>query len=110
MATVNEVLKRLEEYSMQVNSQKSFREQREVDYLGYRITWEGIRPQSNNVQGILDMDRPKTQKQVREFIGMVNYCKNFWSRRSKIMAALTALTGKNIFFLGKAVTRRLSRL
>ena len=93
---------------MQVNPQKSFWGQREVDYLGFRITREGIRPQPNKVQGILDMDRPKTQKQIRGFVGMVNYYRNFWPKRSKIMSPLTALTGKNKIFLW--YTRRLSRL
>ena len=98
LAVVQEVLTRLEDKGMQVNADKSSWAKPEVEYLGFLITREGIKPQRKKIQGILDMSEPKTTKQVRGFIGMVNYYKTLWPRRSKIMSPLTALTGQGTKF------------
>ena len=39
------------------------------------------------------MDTPKNVKQLRGFIGMVNYYCNMWPQRAHILAPLTAKTG-----------------
>ena len=44
------VLKRLLEAGMQVNPLKSFWFQETVDYLGYRISREGIKPQERKIE------------------------------------------------------------
>ena len=98
MKTVDEVLQRLEKYGLQVNPLKSFWAQDQVEYLGFLITRDGIRPQVKKVQGILDMGRPTNTKQLRGFVGMINYYKSLWPRRSHLLAPLTAMTSKNIKF------------
>ena len=98
LVTVEEVLKRLNEKGMQVNAEKSAWAKPEVEYLGFLITRQGIRPQRKKVQGILDIKEPKSTKQVRSFVGMVNYYKSLWPRRSKTLAPLTSLTGKGTPF------------
>ena len=70
---VAEVLKRLSNKGMQINSTKSFWSVSEVDYLCFTITREGINPQWKNVQGTLDLKPPANIRQVRGFVGMVNY-------------------------------------
>ena len=40
--------------------------------MGYLLNRVGVEPQPMKIQGILDMDTPKNQRHVREFIGMVN--------------------------------------
>ncbi len=45
----------------------------EIEYLGYVITREGIKPQSNKVQAILAIQPPTNVKQLRHFLGMVQY-------------------------------------
>ena len=77
MRTVDEVLRRLEEYGMQVNPLKSFWAQDQVEYLGFLITRDGICPQPKKIQGIVDMGRPTTTKHLRGFVGMINYYKNY---------------------------------
>jgi hypothetical protein len=37
----------------------------EVEYLGYIITKEGIKPDPKKVQGIMDMARPTTTTEIR---------------------------------------------
>lgn len=46
----------------------------------------------------MSVAEPKTPKQLRGFVGMVNYYKSLWPRRSATMAPLTELTGKGVPF------------
>ena len=65
------VLQRMKEKDLQINIDKSKFAVQEIDYLGYILTREGIRPQPKKVQGILEMKQPKTPKEFRGFIGTV---------------------------------------
>jgi hypothetical protein len=47
---------------------------------------------SNKVESIKNLMAPKTVKQVRSFLGMVNYFKDMWRHRSHLLAPLTDLT------------------
>jgi hypothetical protein len=55
LADVAEILKRLLEAGMQVNPDKCYFFQTSVAYLGFYITREGIKPQQEKIQGILNM-------------------------------------------------------
>jgi hypothetical protein len=47
--------------------------QQEVDYLGYRLTRNGIGPQPKKIEAIDRILPPATNKQLRRFLGMVNF-------------------------------------
>lgn len=42
---------------------------------------------------------PKTRKQLRHFIGMVNYYRDMWKHRSEALAPLTRLTSNKVKFV-----------
>ena len=48
----------------------------EIPYLGYAIEREGIKPDPQKMQGIMDLGRPSTTTKSRALIGMVNYYRN----------------------------------
>ena len=81
---------------MKVNAQKSFFGQSQLEYLGYWITRDGIQPLPKKLQAIRALMAPKTRKELRRFIGMVNYYRDMWIHRSDILAPLTTLTSKNV--------------
>ena len=43
------------------------------EYLGYLINKKGVRPTMKKVEAITNIYTPKTRKQLRSFIRMVNY-------------------------------------
>ena len=88
------VLARLREAGLKVNATKSFFARTELEYLGYWITRNGIRPTSKKINAISNIAPPKTKKELRSFIGMVNYYRDMWIRRSHVLAPLAALTSK----------------
>jgi hypothetical protein len=86
------VRNRLRTAGLKVNAKKSFFAKGELEYLGYWVTREGISPTTNKVNVISNIATPTTKKELRAFIGMVNYYRNMWIRRSHVLAPLAALT------------------
>ena len=78
LAKVEEVLRRLEKHGMKVNLAKSELVKDKLDYLGYTLTSKGIIPQTKKVEAILCILPPKNKKQLRRFLGMINYYRDMW--------------------------------
>ena len=53
-------------------------------------------PIPKKVEAIQALAVPKTCKQLRQFIGMINFYRDMWQKRSELLAPLTALTSKNV--------------
>ncbi len=66
----------------------------EIEYLGYVLTRDGIKPQSNKVQAILAIKPPTGVRQLRHFLGMVQYYRDLWARPSDMLAPLISLVGE----------------
>ena len=53
-------------------------------------------PIPKKVEAIQAVAVPKTRKQLRQFIGVINFYRDMWQKRSEILAPLTALTSKKV--------------
>jgi hypothetical protein len=91
---LEEVLRQLRDAGLKVNAAKSTFCALELEYLGYVLTRDGIKHQSNKVQAILAIKPPTGVKQLRHFLGMVQYYHDLWARRSDMLAPLTSLVGE----------------
>ena len=87
-------MKIIQTAGLKINPRKSFFAQPELEYLGYWITREGIMPTPQKVQAIQNIAVQTKKKQLRSFIGMINYYRDMWIRRSDILAPLATLTSK----------------
>ena len=92
------VLAKLQKAGLKVNAVKSNFCQPEVEYLGFLITRRGIKPQPKKVEAIHNMAPPKNRKNVRRFLGIVNYYRDMCRKTSEILAPLTRLTSKSVPF------------
>ena len=92
MQHLEQVLTRLAEAGLKINASKSSFCCDELEYLGYLINCKGVRPTLKKVEAISNIATPKTCKQLRSFIGMVNYYRDMWPKRSHLLAPLSALT------------------
>ena len=104
---MEQVLQQLQEANLQVNMNKSCFANIEIKYLGRMVTTKGIRPLADNVEAIQRLQPPKTLRQLRAFLGMVNYYRDMWRRCSHILAPLTKLT-KGAVSSRKAKTTRIN--
>jgi hypothetical protein len=91
---LEEVLRCLRNVGLKVNMEKSTFCALEIEYLRYILTRDGIKPQSNKVQAILVIQPPTNVKELRHFLGMVQYYRDLWERRSKMLTPLTSLVGE----------------
>lgn len=90
------VLQCLEKAGLKVNATKSFFAKGELEYLGYWITGDGIQPTTGKVHAISNIATPKRRKELRQFIGMVNYYRDMWNRQSDVLALLAKLTSRSV--------------
>jgi hypothetical protein len=88
------LLTRLRDAGLKVNAAKSSFCAYEIEYLGYILTRDGIKPQPKKVQAILALNPPDNIKEFRHFLGMVQYYRDMWARRSEMLAPLTDLVKK----------------
>jgi hypothetical protein len=88
------VLIRLQDAGLKVNADKLSFCAHETEYLGYIITRDDLKPQQKKVQAILALKLPTLVKELRTFLGMVQYYRDLWARRSDMLAPLTSLFGE----------------
>ncbi len=70
---IETVLTRLRNARLKVNASQSLFCTHEIKYLGYILIREGIKPQPKKAQAILALNLPKNVKELRHFLGMVQY-------------------------------------
>ena len=57
--------------------------------MGFKLTCKGIQPQREKCTAIGQIAPPKTRKELRRFVGMVNYYREMWVRQCHLLATLT---------------------
>ncbi len=90
---LEEVLRRLRDAGIKVNAEKMTFCALEIEYLGYVLTRDSIKPQSNKVQAILAIKPPTGVRQLQHFLGM-QYYRDLYKRWSKMLTPLTSLVGE----------------
>jgi hypothetical protein len=90
------VLRNLRMAKLQVKLRKCEFHVQETDFLGHRITQEGIETDKTKVQAIRDWPQPKNVKELQSFIGMINYYRRYIQGYASIMVPLFKLLKKDI--------------
>ena len=94
---INEVLARLETAGSQVNMQKIKWAVIQEKCLGHVASTDGHNTAQAKIKGLVVMKEPKNKRQVRRFLGGMNFCRKMWRNRSHALAPLIALAGNASF-------------
>ena len=66
-----------------------------VEYLGHTLTDQGIRPGTDKAKAVAEASVPSSLKQLRSFLGLANYFRQYIPNYSRIASPLHALTQKD---------------
>lgn len=89
------VFDRLRDTNLKVQLDKSEFLCKEVTYLGHTITPEGLKPNTDKIDAILNYPLPKTTTEIKSFLGLIGYYRKFIKDFSKITQPMTACLKKN---------------
>lgn len=95
---LEEVFARLREYGLRLNFSKLLVCPKKLEILGHVVEGTNVMPSPKRLDAISNLLPPKTVKQVRRFLGMVNYFRRFIPNASTVLAPLSNLTKKDVSF------------
>jgi hypothetical protein len=85
------VCERLASFNILINCNKCVFGQREIRFLGHIVSASGIRPTPEKTDAITNFPRPETAKQLRQFLGLINFYRNFIPKAASLQAPLRAV-------------------
>ena len=98
LARLRQVFERLRHTNLKLGADKCTFAAKEVNYLGHRVTEEGLLPDSSLLAAIREIPPPKTATEVRSFLGLAGYYRRYVKSFAAIAAPLHALTRKDVVF------------
>jgi hypothetical protein len=92
---VRKVLNRLQAYQLYLKNSKCDFAAEEIEYLGHKLTKNGITVCENKIAAVRDWPTPKTVGDIRQFLGLSGFYRKFIKGYGQIANPLTALTRKD---------------
>ncbi len=89
------VLSRLQTAGVRLKKPKCVFMATEVEYLGHRITSEGLHPAPDKIKAISEAPKPQNVSQLKSFLGLVSYYSKFLPSMATTLAPLYSLLQKN---------------
>ena len=96
---LEEIFTRLERFGLKMKREKCDFFKKQIQYLGHLITEEGFTPLPEKLESIRKMPRPKSAKEVKQFLGLIGYYRKFVPRFSDLARSLTNLTRHEVEFV-----------
>ena len=98
LSNLERVFIALHEAGLTVKSSKCKFMAPEVNYCGFRINKEGVKPLEENVNAVKNAPPPTNITELRSFLGMVNYYNQYIPRLSTITEPLHMLLRKGVIW------------
>ena len=83
-----ELFRRLADHDLVVSPGKCQFGKTQIEFLGHKVTKDGIKPLPEKVDAINAYPVPSTQDELRRFLGMVNFYNRFIPKAAEIMKPL----------------------
>lgn len=82
--SISDIFKVLEENKLKIQIDKCNFMQKETNFLGHIITKEGLKPNPEKINIIEKIQLPKTEKQIKSFLGITGYYRKFIRDYAKV--------------------------
>ena len=89
------VFKKLREANLKIQLDKCEFLRREVEFLGHVVTPDGIKPNKKKIAAIQKYRIPKTQREIKSFLGLLGYYRKFIKNFAKITKPMTQCLKKD---------------
>ena len=99
LSRLEQILVTLAEVNMKMNPKKCFFGMKEIEYLGFIIGAEGVKPNPNKIEKVVNFQRPTCITQLRSFLGLCSYYRNFVNGFSKTAHPLYQLLKTDADFI-----------
>ncbi|KAL0533833.1 hypothetical protein IC582_028104 [Cucumis melo] len=93
--TLQKLFDRLRKYQLKLNPSKCTFGATSGKLLGFIVSEEGIKVDPDKVRAIMEMPSPKTEKEIRGFLGRLNYISRFISHLTPTCEPIFKLLRKN---------------
>jgi transposase InsO family protein len=90
------VMEALQNAKLQINTRKCDWGMKKISYLGFIVTPNGLQPDPQKVAAVKDWPIPRTQRDVRAFLGLAGYFRRFIDQFAAKTIALTDLTQEGV--------------
>ena len=87
---LRQVFTRFDEYGIVINPQKCVLGVHQLQFLGHSVSENGISPLNAKVKVIRDFPTPTSQRQLRKFLGLVNFYHRFIPHCAQILQPLNS--------------------
>ena len=95
LQNLDKVLTRLESAGIRLKRDKCVFLLPAVEYLGHKISGQGLQPTDEKIQAIKSAPAPQDVTQLKSFLGLINYYSKFLPNLSNTLAPLYRLLQKN---------------
>ena len=95
---LKKAFQRLVENGLTLNKEKCKFGEREITFLGFKISGDGYRPLESKVEAVKNFRKPNTPEEVRSFLGLVNFCAPFIKDLATVSEPLRCLMRKDTKF------------
>ena len=89
------VFSKLRESNFKIQLDKSEFLQKQIEFLGHIVTPDGIKPHTKKIEVIKRYPIPKTQKEIKSFLGLLGYYRRFIQNFAKLTKPMTRCLKKN---------------
>lgn len=95
LVKLKQVFQRLREHNFKIQLDKSEFLKKEVNYLGHVLSDKGVQPNFDKIRVIKKFPIPKTQKEIKSFLGLLGYYRKFIPDFAKLTKPMTKCLKKN---------------
>ena len=93
------VLKRLTQHGLRIKLEKCTFLTQKLNFLGHTVDLNGVRPNDAKLRVIADAPAPTNASEIKSFLGLISFYRDYIPNCSTIAEPLIRLTKKNVRFV-----------